>query len=345
MKVAPTFFIHALKSFREFLLRISALIGAFIARKLCRNLIITCDSDFKKDGSGAQIQRQFAVYVLADAINCRFVYSPICDVAVHPLDPFQSESEYLAYLDKLNHVFRIDSNSTTDFQFMEQVYLSTPSVYSLIWLGFKAQYFKKQFLIKIGEPYRISEYFQDGYSKISLNLTNWNKFLYSKSQNEQKTIAMHFRQGVGGRQIYPGQKIPRELDIEYFINSITSIVRNYECRDFKIVVLTDAPEKFITYTPPSSQQSLWEGSPGFKQGQMNVSPFSFSDLNKFGVDVEIISGGDPMDAIRVMAQSDFLIMGRSSLSFVAGVLNKNGVVFSPPGFWHNPLSGWILPRP
>jgi hypothetical protein len=48
---------------------------------------------------------------------------------------------------------------------------------------------------------------------------------------------------------------------------------------------------------------------------------------------------DPLSSLKAMANSNFLILSKSSFAFVAGILNKNGYVVSPH-YWNQPLSTW-----
>ena len=308
-----------------------------VARVICKKLVITYDSDLKNDGTGAQLQRQFAVFVLARVLGCSYQFSPIKSVAVHALDPFQTETAYLNFLEKLNYDFELLSTLDLPKEIPRVIRLASPSILELLGVGLISNFFKGLTLAKVGEPSLVTENFQDTYLEVRSNLLNWSS---PEGAVKVKTVAIHFRQGVGGKAIYPGQKIPRELDLEYFIEVIQCIARDNPKTEFKLVVLTDAPSIATTYIPPANQQILWEGTPGFRNGEMLITPFDFSPLKILQLDFEIVSGGDPVDAIRIMSTADFLLMGRSSLSFVAGVLNQKGVVFTAPDFWHNPLSRW-----
>ena len=74
---------------------------------------------------------------------------------------------------------------------------------------------------------------------------------------------------------------------------------------------------------------------------MTIKPANFELLESFStLPLQIIRGGNPLDAIKLMASADFLIIGKSSLSFVGGLLNRKGQVYSPEDFWHRPLKGW-----
>ena len=275
--------------------------------------------------------------MLSRALGCNFMYTPIKDVAIHPLDPFQSASAYADYMLRLNSVFALESDIPAVPKFDLTIELDSPSITSFVGLTFKSFFSGIKVLIRVGEPYKISEHFQAEYSKVLRVLPNWPN---CEPGGELKTIAIHFRQGVGGKVIYPGQSIPRELDLEYFKDAILGILSEEGGSRVKLVVLTDAPDQSTSYQTVDSQRELWEGTPGFANGVITISPFSFEPLKDLGLEFEIKSGGDPIEAIQIMSQSDFLVMGRSSLSFVAGVLNKKGTVYAAPEFWHKPLPGW-----
>jgi hypothetical protein len=51
--------------------------------------------------------------------------------------------------------------------------------------------------------------------------------------------------------------------------------------------------------------------------------------------------GDPIEALEAMATADLLMMSRSSFSYVAAILNAEGIVIYHP-FWHSPLPEWIV---
>lgn len=328
---------NRISAFLNVILGISCRGTAFLTKALSKNMTVTYNSEFKNDGTGAQLQRQFGVFVLSRAVGCNFSYTPIKDVAIHPLDPFQSPGAYADYMSRLNSVFALASEIPTVPIFDLEVEIDSPSITSFVGLAFKSFFTGTKVLIRVGEPYKISEHFQSEYSEVLGRLQNWPRHV---SDEELKTIAIHFRQGVGGKVIYPGQSIPRELDLEYFRDAILGILSEENGSRIKLVVLTDAPNQSTSYETVVSQRDLWEGTPGFANGVLTISPFSFEPLKDLGLELEVKSGGDPIEAIQVMSESDFLVMGRSSLSFVAGVLNKRGTVYAAPEFWHKPLPGW-----
>jgi hypothetical protein len=59
------------------------------------------------------------------------------------------------------------------------------------------------------------------------------------------------------------------------------------------------------------------------------------------VDINVHSGGNPLEAIALMSKSDLLITSRSSLSYVAGLLNSSGTIVAADQFWHPNPDAWI----
>jgi hypothetical protein len=51
--------------------------------------------------------------------------------------------------------------------------------------------------------------------------------------------------------------------------------------------------------------------------------------------------GDPIKALEGMCTADVLIMSRSSFSYVAAILSKQGIIIYHP-FWHSPLPEWVI---
>ena len=310
----------------------------YLLKPACKFIVLTYDASLKIDGTGAQVQRQFGIYSIAQILGCHFLWSPISDVTIHPLDPFQSDDKYKEYLRELNHTFQISSKLSEAESFKSEVSigaLGIPSIFGIVLLTFL---FRGKVLVKVVEPYRIMEFFQDSYDLVLPQLINWSKKL---TDNRNAVIAVHFRQGVGGKVVYPGQKISRELDLDHFISLIKKIKAESKQEITQIIVLTDAPTEALEFSPPIQQRNLWENTPNYNEGRLSVSKFDFHNLSELGIQIKIHSGGNPIEAINIMANANFLLMGRSSLSYIAGILNAEGQVYAAPNFWHKPLSRWV----
>jgi len=299
---------------------------------------VTFNSSISVDGTGAQLQRQASVMALAKYFGFQYIHTEIQQVSVHPLDPFQSKSEYLDYLSRLNRFLKVDSVEDSGSS-GDKISVSSFSLSYLIRECLSQIIRRKKRLLSIYEPYAVTEFcpaIMDG-----LHLQS-NEGTKSISSGKVFTIVIHYRQGVGGFALYPGQNIPREIPIEVFIVRVASIVHELPTNlDWQIIVLTDAPESETTFTPPLNQIKLWQGTPGFANGVMTVKPAQFDSLEAYSkLPLRIIRGGNPLDAILLMASADVLLSGKSSLSFLGGLMNQRGQVYYPKDFWHRPLQDW-----
>jgi hypothetical protein len=158
-------------------------------------------------------------------------------------------------------------------------------------------------------------------------------------------IAVHIRWGVGDMAIQNGEKCSRQIDLSYFVSLLERILLEIDLPEVKITIFTDAPSDDLEYTPLSGQETLWENSKSFHGGVMSVIGLDLSKrFSSLGIEPRILRGGDPLSVIQEMANSDILIMSRSSFSYVAGILNASQNVYNPSTFWHKPLTNWHIMR-
>ena len=300
-------------------------------------LVLSNDTSSKKDGTGAQIQRLLATASLAKRLNVPFAQSRILDVAVHPLDGLNDAKLYAKFLDKLNNLFEIQDEQE-EHEIDEVVRVKNLELNQLIRIAVKSHKSQRVTRVEIENPYPLSDLKVDEYLSVISKLRNlWEKLVEEPSHSY---IAIHYRQGVGNFAVYPGQAIPREIDLEYFKSRLNELVDDLDRTRLELHVFTDAPTTVINFKPPVDQLYLWEGTPGFKDGVMTVQPQVFHPED-FGVNKVVVhSGGDPIEAIIQMARASVLITGRSSLSYLAGLMNVSGTVVGAPGFWHPPLKRW-----
>jgi hypothetical protein len=317
--------------------RIALKISVKYCPRLYQHLILSNDVWSQKDGTGAQIQRMLAVAALSKALHIPFAQNEIIDIAVHPLDPFQDSDSYRAFLQKLNEQFKVQDAvkvgpNTRIVRIRELRFVA------LVKIAIRSSFYREKTLLVIESPYPVSDLNVEFYSQVVCNLKLPTK--KKINPNSKRFIAIHYRQGVGNHAIYPGQSISREIGMEYFRKQIEIHYSDGESNNLEVHVFTDAPAEKMYYIPPENQRYLWEGTPGFVEGVMEIQPLLFTPTGLGVKNVIIHSGGDPVDAIMLMSQAELLIIGRSSLSYTAGILNQDGVVVAPPGFWHPPLKKW-----
>jgi len=304
------------------------------------NIQFSNNSHSKIDGAGAQIQRLLAVYSLSKKYRIKFHQNAFTDISVHPLDPFQTHESKEKFLVELNYLFALERSARS--QTARVIEIGTLSAWRFFRIVASNFLRPDTIILNIVEPYPITDCFPDLFNDIVNCFPNWKKFASELAISYPKPlVSIHYRQGVGGSVIYPGQKIPRELPPSYFLSNL----RNEFGEDGLIIpvqIFTDAPVADTIYEPNVMQRSHWEGTPGFTDGQMKIKGNDlFTFFNENQVPVHIQSGGNPLEAMAIMSKSDFLITSRSSLSFVAGLLNSEGRVLAAEGFWHPAPSEWL----
>jgi hypothetical protein len=327
-------FISNTKAFRRRLISIYVTVIILILKVLPARAALTYDNRNPKDGCGAQLQRILTINALAKFLGLKYIHSEILDISTHALDPFQDENSRKEFVSKLNLTFHLKSDPVEKFIELD---ISILRVHVLAKYLFKSFFSKNIYLIRVIEPYPIVDYCPIILGFIpEINLT-----AVERNHSVKNSIVMHYRYGVGGFANYHGRDATRQLNYKYYLDCLSSEeLTNIQIN--RIVMLTDAPLESIKFEPPVEQRSNWIGTPNFDGKFITIQK---SDVEEFFAEsdfkVECIRGGDPLEAIYMMANANVLIMGKSSLSYVGALLNKRGIIFFPKDFWHTPLRHWI----
>ena len=314
------------------------LICAMVARTFRPKVALTYGSRSKPDGVGAQIQRLLAIRSLAKNLKLPYLHTPISSVAIHPLDPYQTEEEMRLFVSELNHEFFMESSPSIEaFEKIrvEIQVLTFSKFFKAVWLSCIK---RKLVLISCVEPYGVSEFDPNIYRDIDSCLPN-----FIQVQTQDFNIAVHIRWGVGELAIQRGEKVSRQIEIEYFVELLQEILSKNSSVAAQITIYTDAPLNDVEFSPPRAQRDLWANSSKFNEGIMSVTGVDMlSQFSRLGVQLQIVRGGDPLLVIHKMAASNILITSRSSFSYVAAILNASHDVYYPSKFWHKPLPGWHI---
>jgi hypothetical protein len=257
------------------------------------------------------------------------------------LDPFQNESSLKSYIHRVNEKFELPTSSTgrEDFDFIQKVKALNFRVFVSFY--FRALLTGKSYLLLVQNPFQLVEKFPKSFLHVQNYFANLQ--LEAVAEPSSRTIVLHIRRGSNGADLLPGEASPRMLDNSYYLSLIHEIKTKY-CKineSLKLVVITDAPKENFRYIPITEQLPLWANEPRFKEGGIEMISETFSELDLDFLDkFTVVHGGDPIAAIEQMRDADFLVMSRSSFSFVGAVLNSRGKVFYPPNFWHRPMPNW-----
>jgi len=322
--------------------RIVGQLKYFVISSLIRlvkpRITLTYQNQAKPDGIGAQLQRILAIRSLAKNLNLSYMHTPIASIAIHPLDPYQSEEEMKLFLERLNTEFKMaDTQEVAGIDDIE-VETVTLSFQDLLKATLASFVSHKKILISCSEPYRVSEFDPKMLVGISSLVPNFSR-VYRSGLN----IAVHIRWGVGGMTVQKGEKISRQIEIGYYFDLLERILIKVKSNPVNVTIFTDAPAEDLEFNLPASQIDLWNNSESVDRGTMSVRGLDLkSTFSKLGIEPRIVRGGDPLLALQEMASSDILIMSRSSFSYVAGLLNVSRSVYYPSSFWHKPLPQWLV---
>jgi hypothetical protein len=303
-------------------------------------MALTYNNASSFDGTGAQMQRILGVYSICKFLRIPYVHSPISEMIITPLDPFQSEGELTQYLSRLNSfielpTFKADSDSYS----RREIQTITPTNLLKIRLHSKLAT-KKSELVAISNPFKVVNRMPDIYRLAIKDLP-----VYPLS-NEKKRIALHYRRGSNTLDVLPGESKPRALENSWYINVLEKYTQIWEKAgiDFSIDVYTDMPKESFVYYPMEFQSHLWSYEPRYRNGKVEVLGEDLKEtlFMKFQNNLIVHHGGDPLDGLLAMSQADLLIISRSSYSYVAGLMNRHGKIIVPTGFWHKELKNWII---
>ena len=295
---------------------------------------IAYDNRNPKDGTGAQLQRLMGIYCLSRYLKLSYSHQGLLDVSTHPLDPFQTNESRKEFVGKVNSVFNFTSVLPEKGL---PVYISKLRTLDLLYFGLKSRLLGKHYLLRIVEPFGVLDLLPQIYSlcpEIDFGMGKEVRAKYGQ-------VVIHYRQGVGGYANYHKQVISRQIRHDYYLLCLNEI-KDSELATKQIYVLTDAPVEEMVYTPPSDQLINWVDSPSFDGDAIHIRQSEIHEIFEHsGLDINYLHGGDPLEAIAIMANASTLVIGRSSLSYLGGILNKSGQVIFPDNFWHSPLSDWV----
>jgi hypothetical protein len=365
----PFFQYKIMKTIRVFL-RSKAFFGAavFLSNSLSRlhklrgALLLTYDPEVCQDGTGAQWMRVISILAVAKRHRCQYVFTPLSDVTVTPMDSFQSMKEVSEYLEELNVILSAETIIHTKLSSNGTINESKPDVYriqnltyfSLLRYRIKSIIFNKTILLSCGNAFGVSELSPLIYK--NMNFEIWKskirsyveKITYSNMKEQfsgRFDVAVHYRKGSNGSDKLIHESHPRILPKEYFINAIQQISREFGQNldpNLKVCILTDSPEKDFEYTPINSQLDRWKDEPRLHQGKVEIIGEQFDWLIEAFPDCtfQLIRGGNPLVSLDVMINSRSLVISRSAFSFIAGLIGGPEFVVCPKGFVHNPPRSW-----
>jgi len=323
--------------FHAFVKRASLSLISPIIKRLSKRVYLRYDSELVHDGVGAQVQRIIAIAGLASYIQSNYEHSAISDVTTHPMDPFQESKQRFEFLERLNDHISPTGNCSTAPSNSVSIRVPSLKLTNLFSITLKSVLLRRNYLVVTAEVYSIVDSlpFIYSYHRKFLHI-NFNDNLNKSSSGD---VCVHFRRGVGGMALYHNQTIPRELPVSYYLK-VLKHVKALESID-KLTVLTDSPLIDTIYKVNADQIDLWEKTPGYSGGALHIKGKDIrGDFQSLNLEIEVLVGGDPIASLGILQSAKTLVMSKSSFSYVAALLNVDGRIYYPAGFWHPRQKHW-----
>ena len=320
-----------------------------IAVRIKAKVVVKYDAKQVKDGFGAQLHRIVSLLHVAHQLKFEVIKPEILEVAIHPLDPIKTLSEMRTFLAKSNDVLFQSSLYVAEKKTYKQnriLRIDSLNLKGICKVLISTFWRTEPTILVSCEAHSLADLVVDKYSE-TLNL--YFKFFLENQvgTNKREVLILHYRQGAGNFAIYPGQRIPRQIHLDYFLGVISEILSAKESRIKKLRVFTDSPREDIEFSPLKEQLDLWVGTPGFHGQSVTYKGIDIENYfnlisKRYGVEVMIERNLDPLEMIIEMANASVLIISRSSLSYIAGLFNSKGSVYFAPGFWHARPRQWLI---
>jgi hypothetical protein len=289
-------------------------------------IALTYDNRRQMDGAGSQLQRIYGIYALSKYLNIPYVHSPIKKIGYQGLSALENNSTSADLPSKYNSIFALAS----DIALPERLAIHRVKKARIDFLEQArnlAQNDNKFHLIKILYPYPIT----DRNPEIYRCLKGLSPF--PQVCSDVFRIAIHVRRGELFAR-YSDRMLPNSYYIAVTLNLICNLKKfgiPFVCE-----LYTEIPSKKFVVTP--QHYGIMNGI----KSDVMIDP-ERSALGDFDIIPNLISrvNLDPIETLKGMATADGLVMSRSSFSYVAALLNKNGIIIYHP-FWHRPLKEWLI---
>jgi hypothetical protein len=289
-------------------------------------LFLTYNNKKGNDAGGAQTQRIVSIYALAKYLNINYYHTPIDYIDHLGLIHIQNNTYDYELLERWKKFVKLE-NSEENIHFdkiLEYDFIKYNELINLI------ENDKKNInvLIKILAPYMIT----DNFPIILYPLKNENILNVRQKSKDYIDIAVHIRRGDGVIVYQPERLLPDE----YYINliNIISNILNQQNIAHKFTIFSERPTKKVILTP--EHHSLKGRFTEYKEIDENLYNFDkFNDIPNLEFNINT----DPMETLEDMINANILITSISSFSYLAGLFNKNLVLYYP--FWHPILENWL----
>jgi hypothetical protein len=305
---------------------------------------LTYDNEALMDGVGAQIQRIVSIYGISRKVKIGYVHTGLKDIdpQVFSTSTFQERGEEL---DRWNQLFRKDLPIFTQLPTDRIINQKRMSLFVLRVIKFVSRFSKKRIVCKMSNPRVISDNYPECLLHVPEMLAETVPKIMASAPKTEFTIVVHIRQG----ELVLSQFKDRLLPLSHYERILSHIVPILEHADKKYRILiprengqgkrisTSDPKVIRSISLDPNNKNLDFTSDGYVN-LLHEKPSS--ELTPILFKATWLSEESTYADFCKMIQADLLITSKSSLSFTAGLFNKESIkVYTP--FWHTAPASWI----
>ena len=303
-------------------------------------LIIKYDNKCMQDGIGAQALRLLGLYSISKFFRISYFHSPIVDLIEEFSHGTKEESDLQQLIVRVNTFFNFPSipgippNSKT-------IKVRQLGLKELLFFRIKSLFSKKTIVLDILLPFGITDRFPFLYKCGVRHLRNRHYHLLQK----RHFVVAHIRRGYG--YLYSDQRYirPRNLPFSYFNDCIAHVSKKYfEDSEFRLIVHTDLSPNSLKWKPTQKRvlDGLKEVTGNYNAKEIDIEGIRVEDHLQLPEKCqgEFHYCAEFFDTFLDMCSCEILIQGNSALSYLAGLLNENIVIW-PARHGHSKYSTWI----
>lgn len=303
-------------------------------------LYLSYDNKSLQDGFGAQLLRILGIYSIAKFFRLKYIHEPI----LATIEEFAHNVSGLTELDQLIHqvndFFSLPSDKSP-VKFDEVISIRSLDFRVFLRYLVRCKFRKKNTLLRVLLPFPLIDRLPEIYRIACREIVSKNQDVFA--HHHRLNWVLHIRLGYGQLTKIPDAVSPRFLPIKYYVQLLENVLYLENPNIDNVVIHTDLPgsSRLWRPTPKRLQQNIEFGE-SMIDGELHVEPFDlnvfFSRLDK--LKYEIKNCKPFIETFLDMANADYLVMSRSSLSYLAGLFSEGKVVW-PENHGHAKLFKWI----
>jgi len=197
---------------------------------------------------------------------------------------------------------------------------------------------KRDFLFVVENPYPYIERYPNCYEHIRSSVMNNAVIPHS----QKVSVQLHLVRA----KTSINKMSERYTSDDWYCGILDEIVTKLESSgsDYEILIHTDVSSRTSWSIPRGANEAtlkFWRNS-GIvdSEGKLQLQDDGVLSRYKNYPKLKVLTDIDPVSAWEIMSRADYLIIGKSSFSFVGALLNTNGVIISP-NFWHKGPKHWV----